>query len=132
MGRRRHKENQQEKIERITRLTGTIASIESYLPFFAPQGLQVPDGCWVARYQVRQKDKIYWYYKLQADRPIFEQKNGQSLSKYQHLGKAGSQAHVDAVMGVLRRTIIMELQTTINSLKNCLVDIAFDGEQESK
>jgi hypothetical protein len=132
MGRRRHKENQQEKIERITRLTRTIASIESYLQFFAAQGLQAPDGCWVARYQVRQKDKIYWYYKLQADRPIFEQKNGQSLSKYQHLGKAGGQAHVDAVMGVLRRTIIMELQTTINSLKNCLVDIAFDGEQESK
>lgn len=132
MGRSRQKESQQEKIERISRLTGTIASIESYLQFFASQGLQAQDGCWVARYQVRQKDKIYWYYKLQADRPIFEQKNGQSLSKYQHLVQAGTQSHVDAVMGVLRRSIVTELQFTIDSLKNCLVDIAFDGEQESK
>ena len=132
MGRRGQKESQQEKIERITRLTGTIASIESYLRFFETQGEQAPDGCWVSRYQVRQKDKIYWYYKLQADRPIFEQKKGQSLSKYQHLGKAGTQSHVDAVIGVLRRSLVTELQSTIDSLKNCLVDIAFDGEQESK
>lgn len=132
MGRRGQKESQPEKIERITRLTGTIAQIESYLRFLATQGEQAPDGCWVSRYQVRQKDKIYWYYKLQADRPIFEQKNGQSLSKYQHLGKAGTQSHVDAVIGVLRRSLLTELQSTIDSLKNCLVDIAFDGEQESK
>ncbi len=79
-----------------------------------------------------QKDKIYWYYKLQADRPIFEQKNRQCLSKYQHLGKAGTIAYVDAVMGVLRRTIVTELQSTISSLKSCLVDIVYDGEQESK
>ena len=81
---------------------------------------------------MRQNDKIYWYYKLQADKPIFEQKNGQSLSKYQHLGSSGTQVHVDAVMGVLRRSIVPELQSTIDSLKNALIDIAFDGEQESK
>lgn len=132
MGRRGYFETQQDKLDRINRLTRSIAQIESYLQFFDRQGQQAPDGCWVARYQVRQKDKIYWYYKLQADRPIFEQKNGQSLSKYQHLGKAGTQAHVDAVMAVLRRTIITELHSTINSLKSCLVDIAYDEEQESK
>ena len=52
-----------------------------YLQFFDDKGKQAEDGCWVVRYQVRQKEKIYWYYKLQADRPIFEQKNGESLSK---------------------------------------------------
>ena len=78
------------------------------------------------------KKKIYWYYKLQADRPIFPQKIRQSLSKYQHLGKAGTQAHIDAVMGVVRRTIVTELHKTIGELKGCLVDIAFDGEQENK
>ena len=132
MGRKGYFENQQEKSERITRLKLTIAIIESYLQFFESQGSQADDGCWVARYQVRQKNKIYWYYKLQADRPIFEQKNAQSLSKYQHLGKAGTQAHVDAVMKVLRRNIATELYSTINSLLSCLVDIAYDGEQESK
>jgi hypothetical protein len=132
MGRRGYIESQQDKLDRIQRLTETIAQIELYLQFFDNKEEKADNGCWVARYQVRQKNKIYWYYKLQADRPIFEQKNGQSLSKYQHLGKAGTQVHVDAVMGVLRRSIVTELQSTIDSLKNALIDIAFDGEQESK
>jgi hypothetical protein len=132
MVRRGYIESQQDKFDRIQRLTRIIAQIELYLQFFDNKGEKADDGCWVARYQVRQKNKIYWYYKLQADRPIFEQKNGQSLSKYQHLGKAGTIAHVDAVMAVLRRTIVTELQSTINSLKSCLVDIAYDDEQESK
>ena len=132
MGRKRYIESQQEKSERISRLTKAITEIESYLQFFSDKGQQADDGCWVARYQVKQKNKIYWYYKLQADRPIFEQKNSQSLSKYQHLGKAGTIDHVEAVMEVLRRTIVTELQSTIVSLKSCLVDIAYDAEQESQ
>jgi len=132
MGRRGYIESQQDKFERIQRLVQAIAEIESYLRFFDDKGQQADDGCWVARYQVRQKNKIYWYYKLQADRPIFEPKNGQTLSKYQHLGKAGTQTHVDAVMTVLRRTMVNELQSTIDSLKSCLLDIAYDEEQESK
>ncbi len=132
MARRGYIESQQDKLERISRLNQTIAEIESYLQFFNNKGRQADEGCWVSRYQVRQKNKIYWYYKLQADRPIFNTKDGQSLSKYQHLGKAGTQAHVDAVMEVLRRTMVTELQSTIDSLKSCLLDIAYDEEQESK
>lgn len=132
MRRRRYIESEQDKLDRIQRLTEAIAEIESYLQFFDDKGQQADVGCWVVRYQVRQKDKIYWYYKLQADRPIFEQKNSQSLSKYQHLGKAGTIAHIDAVMGVLRRTIVTELQSTIVSLKSCVVDIAYDEEHKSR
>ena len=132
MGRRGYVETEQDKLDRIQRLTEVIAEIESYLQFFEDKGEQADNGCWVVRYQVRQKDKIYWYYKLQADRDIFEQKNGESFSKYQHLGKAGTIAHVDAVMGVLRRTIVTELQSTIVSLKSCVVDIAYDEEHKSR
>ena len=132
MGRRGYVETEQEKLDRIQRLTEAIAEIESYLQFFDDKGKQAEDGCWVVRYQVRQKEKIYWYYKLQADRPIFEQKNGESLSKYQHLGKGGTIAHVDAVMGVLRRTIVNELQSSLVSLKSCVVDIAYDEEHKSR
>ena len=132
MGRGRHRENQQDKLSRISQIRASIAQIETYLHFFENQGTQAPDSSWVARYQVRQGQKVYWYYKLQANSPIFPQKNAKSLGKYQHLGKAGSQAHVDAVMGVVRRTIVTELQKTIDSLKGCLIDIAFDAEQESK
>jgi hypothetical protein len=98
MGRRKYIESEQDKLDRMQRLTEAIAEIESYLQFFEDKGQQADVGCWVVRYQVRQKDKINWYYKLQADRPIFEQKNAQSFSKYQHLGKAGTIAHVDAVI----------------------------------
>ncbi len=132
MGRKRYIESEQDKLDRMQRLTEAIAEIESYLQFFEDKGQQAEDGCWVVRYQVRQKDKIYWYYKLQADREIFEQKNGESLSKYQHLGKAGTIAHVDAVMGVLRRTLVTELQSSLVSLKSCVVDIAYDEEHKSR
>ena len=132
MGRRGYVETEQDKLDRIQTLTSAIAEIESYLQFFDDKGQQADVGCWVVRYQVRQKDKIYWYYKLQADRKIFAQKNGESFSKYQHLGKAGTTAHVDAVMAVLRRTIITELQSTSDSLKNCLIDIAYDEEHKSR
>ncbi|WP_287297806.1 hypothetical protein [Moorena sp. SIO2C4] len=44
------------------------------------------------------------------------------------MGKAGSEAHVAGVMAVARRTIVSELQKTIDSLKNSLLDISFDSE----
>ena len=99
---------------------------------FEDKGQQADVGCWVVRYQVRQKDKIYWYDKLQADRKIVEQKNSESLSQDQHLGKAGTIPHVDAVMGVLRRTIVTELQSSLVSLKSCVIDIAYDEEHKSR
>ena len=131
MGRRISKKSQQDRLERVTRLQSAIATLESHKNFFKRQGELAPEGCWVARYQVRQPRKVYWYYKLQASSPTFTTStDAESLSKYKHLGKAGSIAHVDAVMGVARRTIVEELQKTIDSLKNSLLYISFDSEQE--
>ena len=62
MGRRGYVETEQDKLDRIQRLTEAIAEIESYLQFFDDKGKQAEDACWVVRYQVRQKEKIYWYY----------------------------------------------------------------------
>ncbi len=124
---------QQEQLERVTRLQSAIAELESYKDFFSRQGKLAPEGTWVARYQVRQPQKIYWYYKLQASQPTFKTTTeAHSLSKYKHLGKAGSQDHVDGAMAVVRRTIVSELQKTIDSLKSSLLDVSFDGEQEDK
>ena len=48
--------------------------------------------------------KAYWYYKLHALTPIFPKVNSpEQLSRYKHLGAAGSAAHVDAVLQVVRR-----------------------------
>jgi hypothetical protein len=131
MGRRVSLKSQQDKLERITRLQTAIASLEAYQNFFECQGKLAPEDAWVARYQVRQSQKVYWYYKLQASSPTFTTTSDTpKLSKYKHLGKAGSEAHVAAVMAVAKRTIVSELQKTIDSLKNSLLDISFDSEQE--
>ncbi len=38
------------------------------------------------------------------------------MSKYKHLGKAGSAAHIEALMQVFRRTQIEGLQRTVDAL----------------
>jgi hypothetical protein len=48
------------------------------------------------------------------------------------LGKAGTQAHIDAVMSVFRRTVIQEIQKIIHTLDNCLLDISSGSEQEEE
>ncbi len=124
--------SQQDKLQRITRLQTAIASLETYKNFFERQGELAPEDAWVARYQVRQPQKVYWYYKLQSSSPTFTTTGDTpKLSKYKHLGKAGSEAHVAGVMSVARRTIVSELQKNIDSLKNSLLDISFDSEQEN-
>jgi hypothetical protein len=71
-------------------------SILTFQNFFSRQGELAPEGCWVARYQVRQPQKAYWYYKLPASLPTFTTTTETpKLSKYKHLGKAGSQSHVE-------------------------------------
>jgi hypothetical protein len=78
----------------------------------------------VARYQARGQRKTYWYYKLQASQPIFATTKGlHKLSRYQHLGAAGSVAHVDAVIQVVRRVQIDELTRAIDSLKQSWADL---------
>lgn len=117
--------------KRAERLTATIAALKVKIQQIFDEGEVAPKGCYVARYQVRQQPKIYWYYKLQATEPIFEQtKDRQKKSKYKHLGRAGSVEHITAVIQVVRRNQIDELERTINSLTNSLLDLYYDGENE--
>ena len=97
------------------------------------QGEVAPPGTVVSRYQVRQQQNIYWYYKLQAQEPIFPKtKEAKSFSKYKHLGKPGSQAHITAVMQVVRRSQIDEIQRTIDTLSQNLLDVGFDEQPKQK
>jgi hypothetical protein len=118
--------------KRAERLTATIAGLKIKIQQIFDEGEVAPKGCYVARYQVRQRQKVYWYYKLQATDEIFEQaKDRKKKSKYKHLGRAGSEEHIAAVVQVLRRTQIDELERTINSLTNSLIDLYYDGESET-
>ena len=80
MGWKRYIKSEQDKLDRMQKLNEAIAEIESYLQFFEDKGQQADVDCWVVRYQVRQRDKIDWYDKLQGDRKMFEQKKSESLS----------------------------------------------------
>jgi hypothetical protein len=52
------------------------------------------------------------------------------MSKYKHLGKAGSAAHIEAVMQVARRTQIERLQRMLAALTQCWSDLydSFEGQ----
>ncbi len=120
-----------EKLARVDHLQEAIAALEAEIERLLSSGEVAPLGAWVARYQVRQPHKTYWYYKLQTPNPNFRcSTHKKKLSKYKHLGKAGSQAHIEAVMSVGRRTILNELTKIIENLKQNLLDVGFDGESD--
>jgi hypothetical protein len=123
----------QDKLERIDRITTAIAALEKQKETIKATGQVAPYGCVVSRYQVRQQQKIYWYYKLQATTPTFAKANDtKTLSKYKHLGKAGSEAHITAVMQVVRRAQINEIQRNIYILTQALLDVGYGDEPEKK
>ena len=119
-----------DKLARFTRCKKALALAEKQQQQLLKLGELAPFGAWVARYQVRQNNKKYWYYKLQVSQPYFQCATADKLSKYKHLGKAGTTAHIDAVMSVMRRSIWNEIQKVIDSLDDCLLDISSGSEIE--
>ena len=125
------RQKSQAKLERIDRITAAIAALEQRKKRIFAQGEVSPKGCVLARYQVRQQQKVYWYYKLQAQTAIFPKaNNSKALSKYKHLGKAGSEAHITAVMQMVRRAQIDEIQRAIDTLEQNLLDVGFDEKRK--
>lgn len=125
----RHK-NEQDLIARTERLQEAIDTLNSTIEQIRNTGDIAPPKCYVLRYQARSKDKSYYYYKLHASLPIFTTSKGKK-SKYKHLGKAGTVAHVEAVMDVARRSQIDSLQRAITSLTESWQDLTNMLEGES-
>lgn len=109
-------------VDRIERLQIAIATLNSKIQQVRNTGNVALPKCYVLRYQARGKDKLYYYYKLHASLPIFTTSKGKK-SKYKHLGKAGTIAHVNAVMDVTRRSQIDSLQRAVNSLTESWQDL---------
>ena len=123
---------QLDKINRAERLLATIATLEEQIQNISASGEVAPQGCYLARYQARGQYKAYWYYKLQAQEPIFiSKKEPGKPSRYKHLGAAGTQAHVDGVMMVIRRVQIDELQKSIDALRDSWSDLYSDISDNS-
>ena len=124
------KTNQEASI-RAKKIKATIRKLKRKIQKISSEGEVAPPHCHLIRYQTKQNEKIYWYYKLQASEPIFPTATDKNKkSKYLYLGKAGSEAHIDAVEKVTRRGIIDELERVINSLQESYLDVCFGGETE--
>ena len=84
---------------RAQRIQAAIAVLKSQIEQIELDGEVAPEGCCVMRYQAQGSRAAYWYYKLQATEEIFPtSRDKRKKSKYKHLGKAGSQAHINAVI----------------------------------
>ncbi len=132
MPRPKANDTQQDKLARFERIKKAITVLEKQQALLLKQGELAPEGAWVARYQVRQNLKKYWYYKLQVPIPYFQCATSDKLSKYKHLAKAGTTEHIDAVMSVFRRSVWDEIQRIIHTLDDCLLDISSGSEQEEE
>lgn len=121
----------QEAALRAKQIKAAIRKLKRQIKKTSSEGEVAPPHCHVIRYQTKQNQKIYWYYKLQAAEPIFPTaSDSNKKSKYLYLGKAGSEAHLEAVAQVTRRGLINELERVINSLHESYLDVCFGGETE--
>jgi hypothetical protein len=120
-------EDLQQRTDQVIKI---LELLEQEIQEILTTGKVAPAGCWIVRYQARGRKGTYWYYKLQATVAIFPSKNNpQKLSKYKHLGKAGSLAYLDTVEQVARRAKIESLQQAIDTQKQGLSDLT---EEASK
>ena len=118
------KESELETEQRGERISATIALLEAQKSEIEASGVVAPPGCSVARYQAKGTKHHYWYYQLRANRAIFPKTNQKNeYSRFQHLGKAGSQAHIDGVLAVVRRSQIDELTKAIDELTESWSDL---------
>ncbi len=122
---------QDDIINRAELLQQGIATLQLQIQQIKASGEVAPPGCCVLRYQARGQKGTYWYYKLHATEPIFPATQPEKLTKYKHLGKAGTPAHVNAVISVARRIQIDYLQSCIDSLRQNWVDL-YESLKEKK
>ena len=118
------KESELETEQRAERISATIGLLQAQKSEIERSGVVAPPGCSVVRYQAKGTKHHYWYYQLRANRAIFPKTNKKNeYSRFQHLGKAGSQAHIDGVLAVIRRNQIDELTKAIDELTESWSDL---------
>jgi len=117
-------ESELEINQRAERIRAAITELSRKKSEIEGSGEVAPPGCYIARYQARGQKYRYWYYQLKASEAIFTKINKENeYSRFQHLGKAGSQAHIDGVNAVVRRVQIDELTQAIKGLQESWLDL---------
>ena len=125
------KDKKAEQVAIADNLTRHIALIRAKIEEIKNEGEVAEPGYTLMRYLAGGSKKKYWYYKLQATYPIFPTKSGK-LSKYKHLGKGGSDAHIEAVMQISRRSQIEALSRTLDCLFKSFADLKESSSENKK
>ena len=113
-----------ERLQRAARIREAIAALKREKSEIETSGWVAPADCYIARYQAKGQKYHYWYYQLKASKAVFPKANKKGeFSRFKHLGKAGSQAHIDGVNAVIRRTKIEALNSAIESLYESWLDL---------
>ena len=123
---------QEELYGRIDQVASFKERLEQEIQAIMASSAVAPGGCWIARYLAKGRKEFYWYYKLQATDPIFPTKTNGKLSKYKHLGKAGSQAYLEALEQITARAKIEALARSIETLNQGLKDLLEETSKYKK
>lgn len=131
MSKQKFLKTSQDAQTRAKQIKALIRQLKQKIEKIEREGEVAPPHCHIIRYQIKQNQKIYWYYKLQSAEPIFPMASApEQKTKYLYLGKVGSEAHIDAVEKMTRRSLIDELERVIHSLQEGYLDVCFGGETE--
>ncbi len=125
------KDKEIEQLSLTDNLTKNIAKLRKKIEAIENEGEVAEPGYTLMRYLAGGRKKGYWYYKLPATYPIFPTKSGK-LSKYKHLGKGGSNAHIEALMQISRRNQIDALSRTLDCLIQSLDDLVETTSENKK
>ena len=119
------KNKQQQKLD----LADRIAQVQERIESISKEIENIQANCSVAkptssivRFRAKGKGGAYWYYKWQSLQPIFVTKNG-NPSRYKYIGKAGSQAFLEAVEMLRNRTSISALEQVLHTLELARLDL---------
>ena len=123
---------QEDLSERINLVASIKERLEEERQDILAKGCVAPPGCWIARYLAKGRKGDYWYYKLQANEPIFPKKSDGKLSKYKHLGKAGSKASLEALEQINRRTQVEAFDRSLETINQGLKDLLEETSKYKK
>mgnify|MGYP001420209269 CR=1 FL=1 len=108
----------------IDEINGEIENIQANYPV-------APPSCGIVRFRAKGKGGAYWYYKWQSPQPIFITKKGNS-SRYKYIGKAGSEAFLEAIEMYRNRTKISALQQILHTLELGRLDLVEEAGRNSE
>ena len=109
--------------QRISLIRSIKERLEQEIEDIFDSGSVAPPGCYITRYLAKGRSSYYSYYKLQATESVFETKTDGKLSKYKHLGKAGSTNYLQALEEIHRRAKVEALNRSLEIIKQGLTDL---------